>query len=694
MRRPKHKKQEQTSVDNEMEGMKEENKRDIKKIDKTILDNFYKLVHTQTHVRLTAAKSTFKILATMNKRSPDKFNEHLNYCVERLVSGLASSRACARRGYATLLLELLATYQISTERLLSIAHKKFGSIPHEAKDNLIGYYLLITIILESGNYKWKSDKDTKYAEKMYKYLQQLRFRKSYFEKPVNKILVRYYDVFKPHMQTEDILDRLADPPASILNGKHSLSDIEKLFLDCSPETLEVFLVKLIGTFSKQHGAEGRKLYPFCAKQMTNLIRRPQMINRHRPVMKLAKFLIMNGLLKRVDTTKVNESFWTEHDAVPAAELLNTTTKATLQAAYHATLDHIVSTCDAQDRLTLMSELILFTNALISSGAVTFLDAVGDISQQWKDYMKCLNSHRKSTTKSDSPKILFPITGLYLFYGFQILEHGLECKEQLDELAQSSKDALKNDPSDGSWADVLTDQIIAMLSATECNPWIRRLCVSIFGSLLPHISETSIDLICDVFKMPIGGDEDKESDDEEGEDDGEAAENGDQEIAMDQDDKEAEEYVSGIEEKVSTNNQDESCDSELGRKLDETLIKSKSGEEGDEEEEEEYLDDEQMMKLDSVLADMFKLNRVGKKKQKDPSFQLRCLDLVKKILQKKHSDSELIRKVLATIVPFATKCRRHKETRPIAEKITKMIAKMPGKAQQNSLKKPHVSQDEC
>lgn len=40
--------------------------RDIKNIDKTILKNFYNLAHSETHVRLTEATSTPKILATFS----------------------------------------------------------------------------------------------------------------------------------------------------------------------------------------------------------------------------------------------------------------------------------------------------------------------------------------------------------------------------------------------------------------------------------------------------------------------------------------------------------------------------------------------------------------------------------------------------------------------------------------------------
>lgn len=851
--------------------------RDIKKIDKTILDNFYKLVHSQSHVRLTAAVSTFKILTAMRKaKNLDAFNEHLNYCVERLVTGLSSSRAFARRGYGTLLLEVLKKYQVSCERLLTLAQQKFGNISNETtKDNLLGYFLLIRIVLQSGNYK-TSKQNESYVEKMYRYLLQLKEQKSYFDLPVSKLLVEEYETFYPYMladippgafgsdaklsHTELLIislchkkepitqlkeldrdsllnisrallsDRLnkkplhpvwiefskmvmftfpnyfkdycpaiihpnffkpnhnelaamglelilrlievadygnvvdclitnyvvrlllvslrtrnslykpcteffnslndyfrnnpgnlppihfnlmrgfiffkfVSPPGSMTFDDDSRSQsIANLLNHAHPQVLTAYLKRLIQQFGKKFSKEeSTKMYSSCARQIAHVVRRPQMAPFMPEVEVTAKFLIVNGLFSYVDPLLMPKDFWDRNDVMPALQPLDVTVKEALRSAYHATLDYIVSCSKAKERINTLHELIKFITEMVEAGAVGFLPETGDVTKQYMDFIKCSAEHFQMLKSENYTKILYPVTSLFLLYGLQIIEHGLQCREQLDDLNQVAKDAVMNDPSDGSWADVLTDQIIAILSATECNPWIRKLCVSIFGSLLPHISETSIDLICDAVKAPLSGpgedDEDECSDMEDEEmsnqkenEDGEEEEGGEMEFTDGSDSSEDDSELSMIEEEPSgetskptngTNDAEDDSDAEDKESDDENDEDSDADGNGDQDddddEEEEYLDDEQMLKLDSVIADMFKSRRVGKKKKRDPSFKLRCLDLVKKIIMKKHNDTEVITKILATIVPLAAKSNKSAETRPIADKINQMIKKMPGKS---------------
>lgn len=801
--------------------------RDIKKIDKTILDNFYKLVHTQQNVRLTAASSTYKILATLKKRKPNAFNEHLNYCIDRLVTGLASSRALARQGYGALLLELLNNYQISTERLLVIAQNKFGNISNETtRDNLLAYFLLITIVLESGNYK-KGKSNIQCLEKIYKYLIQLKNIKSYFDYPVSKLLSSYYELFHvflladvpPHAfgadakisQTEllvitlcnkkeplrdflnldapgllnlssslldekmhrrplhpiwmdhsrlvmkhlpqhfdafcskflfplffkpnhnehaslglelisglvvvaentnlirillsdyvirllilslrsrsslykycvgffkslsqsfeknlkcneslahdrcyFILSRLTSAPGSVAFDEDSKSSsIASLLNSSSPNVLKRYLDKLITLLGKKFSTEeAKRFHQACAKQIAHIIQRPQMAEEHAITQKLAKFLLMNSLFKPKDSAADETTFWTENSIPQPISPRHDSTREALRRSYHATMGRIVS-CTTIQRIELMSELVDFSNQLFKLDSLELVDEDSrkNISTLWSYYMTCLKRHRKLVMKQKESKQLLPITNLFMFYGLQIVEYGLDCKTQLDELAQSGEEACKGDPNDGSWADVLTDQIIAILSATECSPWIRRLCVSVFGSLLPHISETSIDLLCDVIRAPLEGGDD-------GEDDESMSIDGEENSSIKSDTHEDDEKMSvgGEEDTLAGGDEEEG-----------------EGKGEEKEEEEEYLDDEQMMKLDSVLADMFKLNRVGKKKRRDPSFKLRCLDLVKKVILKKRNDSEIMKKILATLVPLEAKSRRSVETRPIADKISTLIQSCP------------------
>lgn len=176
----------------------DESRKDIYSIDKTILANFYKLNHKERHVRLTAASSTCKILKAIHKNQKS-FNENLNYCIERLVAGLASSKQSARLGYSTLLLEVLETYSVSTERLLTLANKKFGNINQDTvMNNLVGYFLLFAIILKSKNIT-KTKANNQHVEKIFKQLYHLWRTKSYFENPVALLIFENKELFHSSM---------------------------------------------------------------------------------------------------------------------------------------------------------------------------------------------------------------------------------------------------------------------------------------------------------------------------------------------------------------------------------------------------------------------------------------------------------------------------------------------------------------
>jgi len=850
-------------------GKKEQKENKLSKIDKTILDNFYKLVHTKQDVRVRASLSTYKILSAMKGSRPSHFNEHLNYCVERLVSGLASSRALARRGYGALLLEILENHQVSTERLFTIAQQKFGNISNETTpDNLLGYFLLISIIIESGNYK-RSKQNANLLEKMHKYLVNLVRIKSYFDYPVSSLLSRHYDIFHPHLlaslppecfgsgikishtdllslvlcnkkqpmrefsdldadsidnlstsltsdrlqrrplhpvwieysallmsrmpkqfesfyekilaptffkpnhnelasmglelaaclleRTEDaniirtilndyivrllilsqrsksplsqycvsffknlsksfeqslkenseaqnesnaetrqfcILNTLTSAPGSVAFDEDSKSlSIVNLLNHCRPEVLIKYLDKLTAILCKSFPANtGKRLHVACAKQIAHILQRPQMTmtDQTETTKRTTKFLIINCMFDSVSMNEKGSKFYATHGIPPFIEHLDPAVRVALKSTYHAAMAHLVATCSTLQRIEILGQIVDFCEQLFSVAKVEFRDENSKTGDLWPKYYSHLTGYRKLSESSENSKILYPISNLYLFYGLQVIEYGLDCIAHLDELDQSSKEALKNDPNDGSWADVLTDQIIAILSATECSPWIRKICVSVFGSLLPHVSETSIDLICEALTSTLEGDdcdledEEEESDDADSEDseeddedseEGSDGENSD-EIFEDAEDMQDEEVEASDGDRMSVQEDNEQEKDSAKGDSDENVeeeTKEKDGSEDDDDEE--YLTDEQMMKMDSVIADMFRLNRIGKKQRRDPSFQLRLLDLVKKILAKKRNDAEVVRKILASIGPVAAKTRKSAELRPIASKIDKMMSKI-------------------
>lgn len=662
--------------------------RDINNIDKTILDNFYKLVHSQAHVRLRAASSTYKILDAFKKKTPTKFNDNLNYCIDRLVAGLASSRALARQGYGTLLLELLKSYQVSTDRLFTVANEKFGQVSREtSRDNLIGYFLLISIILKSENHK-KSKANSKYVEKIYKLLMQLLSKKSYMECPISRLLMDYYELFCDHMiedtPPEMVLGSDSKPsPAEILmwiitkdeNSPKNLSRVLKFSNSLTQQTSNDF-AKYLTDMLRKALAEDKtapsSVQVSAIRQITNFVRRPQMVEDHEFIADVAKTFFVNYLC--------------------TSKKFHISISNTFKSSYHSILDHLISVCGVSQRIQHLTSLIDCYNTQRSSQTT--------IRSFWPDYIDHLRLHKQVTTSHSEAKQLYPITCLYLFYGLQIIEHGLECKTQLEELGRSSEEAIKGDPNDGSWADVLTDQILAILSATECNAWIRKLCGSVFGSLLPHISQTSIDLICDALKSV----DDEENEEAEEGSDGEATdEEGTDGEAMDEDvaDEKDSKVVEGESDEEDSDDDDMDDDSMDESGMDDDSIDNDSldGCEPDpigrddedfniDDGEEEYLDDDQMIKLDSVLADMFKLKSKTLKKKGEPAFRLRCLDLVDKIVQKKPNDTETIETLLATMLPMALRSRK---SSPLNQKVTRMLTKMKGKSKYPKIEKFLIKQ---
>lgn len=817
--------------------------RNIDEIDKTILDNYYKLVHEQQNVRLTAASSTFKILGALKKRSPEKFNENLNYTVERLVAGLASKRNEAPRGYGTLLLEILKSFQVSTERLLTIAQQRFGHIGKKVEaNNLMGYFLLSSIILRSNNYE-KSKSNAQCLDRVYKILLQLQSTKSYFDYPVSKLLVDYHTVLHEAMVADinpnafesdvklpsfdlliimlchksksvrslltldkaslmnlcsvlmeekyqrrplhpiffevsqfiienypqqfaqfhseilfpiffkanhnelasmgleltsslirslnnsdavkvllsehvirtlilslrnnrsslhdhsvkffnslnedksfsdeklyTIIDKLTSSPGSISFDDDCKSNvirpIGQLLNNASPIVLRKYLQKLMISSCKK----SRPIQDSCSRQIAYLISRPQMVEDQDAKTKAAKFLLLNAMFTLKEDGIVDDAFWKSVDVLPPIVNLQEP-RLSFRNAYHSTLDHVVSASSLTQRLDRLDELVDFCDELLRLKSLKVFCPESEedektIEEMWDVYKKVLDDHRKLAKQQGNPKQLYPITCLFLFYGLQVVEHKLDCASQLEELAQSAEEVLNADSSDGSWADILTDQIIAILSATECSSWIRKLCEKVFGSLLPHISQTSIDLLCDAIKAPL-------------EDGSECGSEEDSDVEMNEDNSSIESSASETSatdngEKITAIESDEDGDSMSvdGDSRGDDAHDQEAEDEPEDEEEEEYLDDEQMMKLDTVIAGAV-LSRLSRKKN-DPTFRLRLLDLVKKIVMKKHNDTETIKTILATIIPLATVSKRSSETRPITSKIITMLSKMSSKSKYQTL----------
>lgn len=470
---------------------------------------------------------------------------------------------------------------------------------------------------------------------------------------------------------KSILSALTTSPGSISFDEDSLSNsMSNLLQHCDSTVLEDYLqTKLISLFQKNQDKIDPHLEISCARQVAFVIRRPQMLEHHDTLLRSAKFLLFNSIFKIKRSQKdTDNSFWLSHSLPKPLRNASELSIQSFKDSYHGTLDHILSTCTAHQCFEHLYSLIDFADKLLNLKSVEYLDfkvsdQTNEIKELWTCYKDLLDKHTIKVKENSNLKQLYPITILFLFYGLQIVEHKLDCSMQLEELTTSSDDALQDSKTNGDspgtkivWADVLTDQIISILSASECSSWIRKLSEKVFGYLLPYITKNSVDLLCRAMEN-----EDDEDDEDDTEDESE-------------DESESE----------SENESDEESDDEANdKKLDSKHIKkgnkevceddNMSVEEADVkmDEDEEYLDDDRMIEMDSKLAEMFKIKR--KTLNTSTLFKLRVVDLIKRFVTKKKNDTEAINSLLTSLYPLVAA-----EKPPLNNKIVKIINSIQGK----------------
>ncbi|GFX24070.1 rDNA transcriptional regulator pol5 [Trichonephila clavipes] len=125
-----------------------------KKVDKNLLDLFGKLTNNNSEKRIKACANILNILRRKqgeaeNTKEPTK---ELQYCVERLVRGLASSRESARLGFSLLLTELLKHFDIILiEDVLDLVKQHLSlTTSIEKKDTIFGQLFAYSSIVRSG----------------------------------------------------------------------------------------------------------------------------------------------------------------------------------------------------------------------------------------------------------------------------------------------------------------------------------------------------------------------------------------------------------------------------------------------------------------------------------------------------------------------------------------------------------------
>uniref|UniRef100_A0A915PSG0 Gamma-aminobutyric acid receptor subunit beta n=1 Tax=Setaria digitata TaxID=48799 RepID=A0A915PSG0_9BILA len=111
-------------------------------ISQDLLDRFYDLADFEENRRHTAILSIL-----------DQFEKNGSYCIERLVAGLASSRAAARLGYSNALTIILSSFgkDWPIEMLLKLADEKLP-LNKESPGSVLGQHLLHLALVNSNAY--------------------------------------------------------------------------------------------------------------------------------------------------------------------------------------------------------------------------------------------------------------------------------------------------------------------------------------------------------------------------------------------------------------------------------------------------------------------------------------------------------------------------------------------------------------
>ncbi|GBM38043.1 DNA polymerase V [Araneus ventricosus] len=124
-----------------------------KNIDKNIFDLLWKLTDNKSKSRIHACADILHILQRKqdeaeNTNEPTK---DLQYCLERLVRGLASSRDSARLGFSLMLTEILKKMNVEIEEILELVKQHLSvSSALEKKDAAFGQLFACVSIVRSG----------------------------------------------------------------------------------------------------------------------------------------------------------------------------------------------------------------------------------------------------------------------------------------------------------------------------------------------------------------------------------------------------------------------------------------------------------------------------------------------------------------------------------------------------------------
>nr|XP_039271241.1 myb-binding protein 1A-like protein [Styela clava] len=311
------------------------------------------------------------------------------------------------------------------------------------------------------------------------------------------------------------------------------------------------------------------------------------------------------------------------------------------------------------------KLIKFTNELLLKHKARLITPMDDTCQQmWKNMIEKIEQILKIEEKDEPRKTEGTALRLLLAHiGIKLLnttvEESASAREVLTDLFQvvderfgdGNVEAYDDNLSEVTWVEVIIETILSMLSQNSHS--IRSVADQVFKLLSIQLTRKGLHLILDVLdpdrKKNILLDEDNAEDDDD-----ESNEDDDNDEMEDEDEESSDSGDSAFnDEDVSDEIKEDEVDDdskfrkEVKQALGDAAVSSEEEQEAENNDEEESdsgpeMDDEAMMRIDNVLAEVFRQKKLSKRKVEQDShkqllvFQLRCLDLIEIMANRRHS----------------------------------------------------------
>ncbi|ADV20875.1 DNA-directed DNA polymerase, putative [Cryptococcus gattii WM276] len=259
-------------------------------------------------------------------------------------------------------------------------------------------------------------------------------------------------------------------------------------------------------------------------------------------------------------------------------------------------------CDASGRLWLRRAVDIVSILVQDKKHVEVIaDADEEIKSIRNTALKSLSSFDKFKENQKSISRAFEI--LISFFILQTYDEVEDSLENLEEVNAAAQQYLgQEEEKDAQAVDMLLDVLIALLDKGSSD--LRNLANLVFGIISPELTKSSLDLLAAQLEQSAAeaaaneseeeSDEDAEGDEAaSGSDDGQASEEDEDEEEEQEDDEDLGEVDPAFRQRVAEALKVSGMDA------------GEDVEEGSEAESEEYWDDDQMMKVDEQLAQVFR-----------------------------------------------------------------------------------------